>query len=93
MSVLEILNKTFIKHDICIVCFRHLPTEDHCKRCGFAEAIAELEKMCEWTPADGGYCAGWETGCGRIFITDGNPKQMKMPFCPYCGHEIKDVQE
>ena len=33
----------------------------------------------------------WETSCGESFIiTEGDPKENKMIYCPFCGKPIKE---
>jgi len=46
-------------------------------------------KTCTWTYDD--LYDYWETSCGESFIiTEGDPKENKMVFCPFCGRLIKE---
>jgi len=46
-------------------------------------------KTCTWTYDD--LYDFWETSCGESFIiTEGDPTENKMLFCPFCGRSIKE---
>jgi len=46
-------------------------------------------KPCTWTYDD--LYDFWATACGESFIiTEGDPKENKMAFCPFCGKPIKE---
>ena len=48
------------------------------------------DELCKWT-VDSDILGEevWNTSCGNAFcFTDGDPKDNKFVFCPYCGHQI-----
>ena len=46
-------------------------------------------KTCTWAYDD--LYDFWATACGESFIiTEGDPKENKMAFCPFCGKPIKE---
>ena len=57
-----------------------------------AEEFGNSEQVCEWMQDDGATDI-YDTKCGNthMFI-DGNPKDNKYEFCPYCGKKIKVVE-
>jgi len=47
------------------------------------------DEICKWKNV-GDY---WETGCdGAFILSEGNPKDNSMKYCPYCGKEIKVIK-
>ena len=46
--------------------------------------------VCRWTQDDDGV---WQTTCGNAHVfCDGNPKENKYAFCPYCGRTLEQVE-
>lgn len=47
-----------------------------------------MEDSCIWTQTDEGV---FETECGKVceFLTEGDPVDNEMAFCPYCSLPLK----
>lgn len=47
---------------------------------------------CKWQfDPDNGMADVYETGCGNAWeFTEGNLKDNKITYCPYCGGKIKE---
>ncbi len=59
-----------------------------------AQAIAELEKECEWQKNDSGHIDEYLTGCFQGFrVGHLDIQRSGYVFCPYCGRKIKEVKQ
>ena len=52
-----------------------------------------MKKYCEWKLHDGYEYDYYHTSCQDDFIfDDGTPKDNHFKYCPFCGKEIKVVE-
>ncbi|OPY83175.1 MAG: hypothetical protein A4E71_02930 [Smithella sp. PtaU1.Bin162] len=54
------------------------------------EKVNAIEEVCSWKIDDDGF---WMTSCGNAHcFIEGNIRQNKYKYCPYCGQAIKAVK-
>lgn len=55
--------------------------------------IVPVTETCRWALIDDD-CNSWETSCGDVFhITNGDPADNGMRFCPYCGLALEQESQ